>query len=90
MAIPAIIDSTGKPGTAGITSGVVVELEDSVTVTVSAELVLVVSLNTLDSAEVCSVLLVVVAWTVLVSVELVEVEVTVAVLLVAELVVDVD
>ena len=60
------------------------------TVTVSAELVLVVSLNTLDSAEVCSVLLVVVAWTVLVSVELVEVEVTVAVLLVAELVVDVD
>jgi hypothetical protein len=86
IATPASIDSTGKPGTAGITRGVVVELVlDSVMVTVSAGVVLVVSLDTPVSDVVCSVLLVIVASTVLV-----EVAVSVAVLLVTELVVDVD
>jgi len=45
MATPAMIDSTGKPGTAGNTNGVVVELEDSVTVTVAPELVLEVEVS---------------------------------------------
>jgi hypothetical protein len=80
MAIPAMIDSTGKPGTAGSTKGVVVELEDSVTVTVVSELVLDVSLNMLLSVELASVLVVLVVSTVLVSVELVVLEVTMLVL----------
>ena len=44
--IPAMIDSTGNPGTAGITRGVV-ELDVCVIVTVAAELVLDVSLEVL-------------------------------------------
>lgn len=83
MAIPAMIDSTGKPGTAGSTRGVVVELEDSVTVTVAAELVLAleVSLTMVLSVVLVSTLVVVVDWTELVSVELVVLEVTMLVLL---------
>ena len=68
IAIPAMMDSIGKPGTAGITRGVVV-LDDCVTVTVAKELE--VSLDVL-SVELVTSLVEVTTEDVLVSDVLVE------------------
>jgi hypothetical protein len=76
-----MMDSIGKPGTAGITRGVVVLLDDSVTVTVAAD----VELDVLLSVELVTSLLDVTTEDVLASDVLVELTVLETTLVLVEL-----
>jgi len=80
-----MMDSIGKPGIAGITRGVVVLLDDSVTVTVAADVELDVSLAVMLSVELVTSLLDVTTEDVLVCVAVVELTVLETTLVLVEL-----